>query len=157
MTMFYDKMNSPIGTLTLEADDHHVLKILFDWNDVDIRPNALTDRCKRQLQEYFAGTRTEFDLPIRFSGTAFQEEVWHALLPVPFGETSTYGAQAKRIRKPKAVRAVGAANGQNKLNIVVPCHRIIGASGKLTGYGGGIHRKKWLLEHEQQVAGNFLL
>ncbi len=157
MSLFYDMMDTPIGTLTIEADNHHILKILFDWDDIEVRPNALTQKCKTQLREYFEGTRTEFDLPMKFQGTAFQEQVWKALLPVPFGETATYGEQAERINKAKAVRAVGAANGQNKHTIVVPCHRIIGANGSLTGYGGGMHRKKWLLEHEQKIAGKILL
>ncbi len=156
MTLFYDILDTPIGSLTIEADDGHILKILFDWDKVQVRPNALTEKCKTQLREYFAGKRTEFDLPMKFNGTAFQKEVWQALLPVPFGETATYGEQAKKINKAKAVRAVGAANGQNKHTIVVPCHRIIGANGSLTGYGGGIDRKRWLLEHEQRVAGKTL-
>ena len=156
MDLFYEILDTPIGDLTIEADNNHILKILFDWDNVEVRPNALTKECKTQLAEYFEGKRTEFDLPMRFNGTAFQEAVWNALLPVPFGETATYGEQAKRINKSKAVRAVGAANGQNKHTIVVPCHRIIGANGLLTGYGGGMHRKKWLLEHEQRVAGKTL-
>ncbi|MEO1023598.1 MAG: methylated-DNA--[protein]-cysteine S-methyltransferase [Bacteroidota bacterium] len=157
MNLFYDRLDSPIGALTIEADEDVVLKILFDWDEVEIRPNAVTDQCKTQLEEYFNGVRTEFDVPLRFNGTAFQEQVWNALLPVPFGETATYGEQAKKINNPKAVRAVGAANGQNVLNIIVPCHRIIGSNGSLTGYGGGMERKRWLLVHEQRVAGKTLL
>lgn len=157
MNLFYDILHTPIGSLTIEADDNHILKILFDWDNVEVRQNILTEKCKTQLHEYFEGKRTEFDLPIKFNGTAFQEEAWRALLPVAFGETATYGEQARRINKAKAVRAVGAANGQNKHTIVVPCHRIIGANGSFTGYGGGIDRKKWLLEHEQRIAGKTLL
>ena len=156
MNRYYDTLDTPIGVLTIEADDEYVLKILFDWDDVEVRPNALTQRCKAQLQEYFSGERTDFDVPLQFQGTAFQEQVWRALLHVPFGETASYGQQASKMNNPKAVRAVGAANGQNKLSIVVPCHRIIGADGKLTGYGGGMHRKRWLLEHEQRIAGKTL-
>ena len=156
MNRYYDTLDTPIGVLTIEADDEYVLKILFDWDDVEVRPNALTQRCKAQLQEYFNGERTDFDMPLQFQGTAFQEQVWRALLHVPFGETASYGQQAGKMNNPKAVRAVGAANGQNKLSIVVPCHRIIGANGKLTGYGGGMHRKRWLLDHEQRIAGKTL-
>lgn len=154
MDLYYDTMSTPIGLLTIEADNDCVLKVLFDWEGVETRPNAITDKCKLQLEEYFEGNRTDFDIPLRFQGTAFQEQVWNALLPVPFGATATYGEQARNMNKPKAVRAVGSANGRNKLAIIVPCHRIIGADGSLTGYGGGMHRKKWLLEHEQRVAGH---
>ncbi len=157
MSLFYDTLDTPIGVLMIEADNEHVLKILFDQDEVAANPNALTEKCKVQLQEYFEGKRTDFDLPVKFQGTVFQERVWQALLHVPFGETATYAEQAGKIHNPKAVRAVGAANGQNKINIVVPCHRIIGNNGSLTGYGGGIDRKQWLLEHEQKVAGKILL
>jgi len=157
MSLFYDTLASPIGTVTIEADDDHILQIMFDQDDVEIHPNAWTEQCKVQLQDYFRGKRTEFDLPVKFQGTAFQEQVWQALLDVPFGETATYGQQAEKISNPKAVRAVGAANGKNKLNIVVPCHRIVGSDGSLTGYGGGIDRKKWLLQHEEKVSGKTLL
>ena len=150
--LFHETLQTPLGPITIEADSHYVLRIVFDWEGTGTRPNAITRSCKRQLKEYFVGKRTDFDVPIKFSGTAFQEKVWKALLPVPYGETATYGEQAKRIRRPKATRAVGAANGRNQHAIVVPCHRVIGADGSLTGYGGGMHRKKWLLEHEQKVA-----
>ena len=152
MELFYETLETPLGPITIEADSDCVLKILFDWEGTETRPNPITKSCKRQLEEYFAGNRTDFDVPIKFSGTAFQEKAWNALLAVPFGETATYGEQAKRIKKPKAMRAVGAANGRNKHAIVVPCHRVIGADGSLTGYGGGVRRKKWLLDHEQRVA-----
>jgi len=106
----------------------------------------------RQLDEYFAGTRTAFDIPLRFDGTSFQRGVWSALLTIPHGHTSTYGAIARQIGRPDAPRAVGAANGQNPISIIVPCHRVVGAHGALTGYGGGLERKAWLLEHERSVA-----
>jgi methylated-DNA-[protein]-cysteine S-methyltransferase len=101
-----------------------------------------------QLAEYFQGARTRFELQLRFDGTPFQTAVWSALLEIPYGQTSTYGALAARIGRPLAARAVGAANGQNPISIVVPCHRLIGADGDLTGYGGGIERKRSLLELE---------
>ncbi len=103
----------------------------------------------RQLEEYFAGDRRDFDLPVALHGTAFQRKVWEQLQGIPCGETLSYGQLAKRIRQPSASRAVGLANGRNPVSIVIPCHRVIGADGSLTGYGGGIERKQWLLEHER--------
>lgn len=105
-----------------------------------------------QLTEYFAGRRTEFDLPLAPRGTGFQIEVWRALVAIPFGETRSYGAQASALGRPSASRAVGAANGRNPISIILPCHRVIGSSGALTGYGGGIAAKRWLLDHEAAVA-----
>jgi methylated-DNA-[protein]-cysteine S-methyltransferase len=102
----------------------------------------------RQLNEYFAGTRREFDLPLRSQGTQFQQRVWRELAAIPYGQTWSYGDLAARIGKPSASRAVGLANGRNPISILVPCHRVIGANGSLTGYGGGLERKQWLLEHE---------
>jgi methylated-DNA-[protein]-cysteine S-methyltransferase len=102
----------------------------------------------RQLSEYFTGTRREFDLPLCLNGTAFQSRVWRELLEIPFGHTWSYGELAKRIGKPSASRAVGLANGSNPISLIVPCHRVIGADGTLTGYGGGLERKRWLLAHE---------
>lgn len=107
----------------------------------------------RQLDEYFAGERREFDLPLAPRGTGFQERVWRALLAIPFGVTRSYGELARTIGRPSASRAVGAANGKNPIAIIVPCHRVIGANGTLTGYGGGLPIKRWLLEHEAKLAG----
>ncbi len=152
MPFFYDTLDTPIGMLTLEADDTHLLKVAYDHSPIKPHPNPITTACKAQLQEYFSGKRTHFDVPLKFQGTAFQEQAWQALLGIPFGETTTYGQQAHHMGNPKAVRAVGAANGKNKINIVVPCHRIVGAKGALTGYGGGLERKQWLLDHEQKIA-----
>jgi methylated-DNA-[protein]-cysteine S-methyltransferase len=104
-----------------------------------------------QLKEYFTGTRREFDLPVALHGTAFQCKVWEHLKSIPCGETRTYGQLAQRIRQPTASRAVGLANGRNPVSIVIPCHRIIGSDGSLTGYGGGLERKQWLLEHERNM------
>jgi methylated-DNA-[protein]-cysteine S-methyltransferase len=102
----------------------------------------------RQLKEYFAGKRREFDLPLRMDGTEFQQRVWGELSRIPFGETRSYGQLAKRLNNPNGSRAVGLANGRNPIAIIVPCHRVIGADGSLTGFGGGIDRKEWLLSHE---------
>jgi O-6-methylguanine DNA methyltransferase len=106
-----------------------------------------------QLGAYFRGERRSFDLPLSMAGTPFQQRVWQALRDIPFGETVSYGEVARRIGAPDAFRAVGAANGQNPVPIIVPCHRVIGASGALTGFGGGIERKRWLLDHERAVSG----
>jgi methylated-DNA-[protein]-cysteine S-methyltransferase len=102
----------------------------------------------RQLAEYFAGDRRKFDLPLRLEGTDFQRRVWQVLTEIPYGETWSYGQLAQRIGNPKGCRAVGLANGRNPISILVPCHRVIGADGSLTGYGGGVERKRWLLAHE---------
>ncbi|CAN5816502.1 hypothetical protein BH11MYX2_BH11MYX2_03350 [soil metagenome] len=112
--------------------------------------SAVLDRAAKQLAEYFASKRSTFDLPLAPDGTDFQRKVWRALETIPFGETWSYGELAKRIGNPTASRAVGAANGQNPLWIIVPCHRVIGADGSLTGYAGGMTAKKWLLAHEQR-------
>ncbi len=110
--------------------------------------SALTARLGAQLDEYFAGRRRDFDLPLDLVGTPFQVAVWHALLAIPYGQTRSYAEQARRVGRPTATRAVAAANGQNKISIVVPCHRVIGSDGTLTGYGGGLPRKQWLLALE---------
>jgi methylated-DNA-[protein]-cysteine S-methyltransferase len=110
----------------------------------------------RQLEEYFDGERTEFDLLLTLNGTAFQRRVWAALREIPYGETISYGQLADRIGQPSASRAVGLANGRNPIGIIVPCHRVVGADGSLTGYGGGIERKRYLLSHEQRVSGQTL-
>lgn len=110
--------------------------------------NDLLNRVAAQLREYFAGTRTTFDLPLEPSGTDFQLSVWELLRKIPYGVTTSYGELARRLGDPKASRAVGAANGANPIPIIVPCHRVVGSKGELTGFGGGLDRKRWLLEHE---------
>jgi methylated-DNA-[protein]-cysteine S-methyltransferase len=113
------------------------------------RPDhAVLRRAIRQLNEYFAGTRRTFDLPLEFRGTDFQRRAWSALLAIPYGETRSYLDMARTLRNPAAVRAVGAANGRNPISIIAPCHRVIGTSGDLTGFGGGLEAKAWLLAHE---------
>jgi len=147
---------SPIGRLLLTTDGTHLTGLYMEpsrkaqstdgWvEDITVGPLAET---ARQLGEYFAGTRREFDLPLRSQGTPFQTRVWRELVEIPYGQTWSYGELAKRIDKPSASRAVGLANGRNPISIVVPCHRVIGADGSLTGYGGGLERKRWLLAHE---------
>jgi methylated-DNA-[protein]-cysteine S-methyltransferase len=115
------------------------------------RDDAALRLARQQLEAFFAGELQTFDLPIRFSGTPFQNQVWHGLLTIPYGTTISYAELAARIGRSGASRAVGAANGRNPIGIIVPCHRVIGADGSLTGYGGGLDRKKWLISHEASV------
>ena len=116
--------------------------------------NSVIESTIRQLDEYFAGTRHEFDVPLDAVGTEFQHSVWQVLRSIPYGETMSYGEQATVLGDPKKARAVGTANGRNPISIVVPCHRVIGANGSLTGFGGGLQRKAWLLDFKRQCFGN---
>ena len=144
---------SPIGQLLLVASSTGLRRIDFVDGHKRIGEQVSSvhlDAAERQLGEYFAGARADFDLVLEPQGTAFQLAAWAVLGTIPFGSTITYGEQARAMGKPSAVRAVGGANGRNPLAIVVPCHRVIGAGGKLTGYASGLDRKTWLLEHEQK-------
>jgi methylated-DNA-[protein]-cysteine S-methyltransferase len=154
-------VDTPIGRLTLVASDDGLSEIHFP--NATGRPDGPTEpdhpvlvETARQLGEYFAGDRTEFDLPLRPAGTPFQLDAWRALTKIPYGKTVSYGEQATRIGHPGRARAIGAANGRNPLPIVVPCHRVIGADGSLVGFGGGLEVKAWLLDHERRVAGETL-
>jgi len=152
---------SPVGRLQLVASERGLAAILWE-NDkpsrvrfggtVESGEHPVLDEAERQLGEYFAGTRRSFDLPLDFAGTDFQRQVWTALLRIPYGETRTYGELAAEIGNPAAVRAVGAANGRNPLSIVAPCHRVIGSTGNLTGFAGGLPVKAQLLELEAASA-----
>ncbi|UYG07147.1 methylated-DNA--[protein]-cysteine S-methyltransferase [Halomonas sp. M4R1S46] len=138
-----------LGLIRLRATTAGLTEVAFVMEaDAPARPNALTERARAQLAEYFAGTRQAFDLPLTPEGTDFQCRVWQALETIPFGETRCYAEIAEQLRCKGGQRAVGAANGKNPLAIVVPCHRVIGSDGRLTGYAGGIGRKQWLLAHE---------
>jgi methylated-DNA-[protein]-cysteine S-methyltransferase len=161
MTTQYTEVASPLGTLLLTAEKGQLTGVHFpgqkhdrplqpDWERADDEP-ALA-QARMQLAEYFAGRRTSFDLPLAPSGTPFQQAVWRALLAVPFGATSTYGAIAQAVGKPSAVRAVGSAVGANPIGIVVPCHRIVGRDGSLTGYAAGLERKAKLLALESRAS-----
>jgi methylated-DNA-[protein]-cysteine S-methyltransferase len=155
--MSHTTVDSPVGPLTLVAHDdvlsglymtgqrHRPAQDAFGPED----PSPFGDVIV-QLAEYFAGTRTAFDLPLDPIGTPFQRTVWRALGEIPYGETVTYGELAQRLGRPSAARAVGLANGRNPIGIIVPCHRVVGANGDLTGYGGGLERKRQLLDFEQQ-------
>ncbi len=153
----YTYVESPIGRLLLSTDGEALTGIYMHLPDgpspemegwtCDADAGVLPDTA-RQLEEYFGGLRRDFDLPMRLAGTEFQRLVWKHLADIRYGETLSYGELAKRIGNPNASRAVGLANGRNPIPILVPCHRVIGADGSLTGYGGGLERKRWLLAHE---------
>ncbi len=152
MTLFIDYLATPLGSMQISADEHAVKSIYFveEQRQRASKPNTMTDLAVQQLNEYFNNKRQSFDLPVAPEGTAFQQEVWQALLTIEHGKTCSYSDIAGLINKPKAMRAVGAANGRNPLTIVVPCHRVIGRNGALTGYAFGLERKVWLLEHESK-------
>ena len=149
---------SPLGPVKIQASHDAVTSVvLCDKRESDsCGDSPILQECVRQLDEYFNGKRKDFDLPIKQQGTAFQQNVWNVLADIPFGKTVSYGDVAKKLNAPKASRAVGAANGKNKVWIIIPCHRVIGANGTLTGYAGGLDRKKWLLEHEAKFWKNHI-
>jgi methylated-DNA-[protein]-cysteine S-methyltransferase len=158
-TPFFSELESPLGPLLL-LGDARVLTALY-MVDQRHRPplapgcarnDAAFREARSQLEAYFAGKLTDFDVPLSAEGTEFQSKVWRALRAIGYGRTASYGELARRIGKAGAARAVGLANGKNPIGIIVPCHRVIGADGSLTGYGGGMVRKQWLLEHERRVA-----
>jgi methylated-DNA-[protein]-cysteine S-methyltransferase len=143
-------LETPIGLLKVFADDQVISEITFsDKQNDEMAESELTKLAAQQLDQYFNGTLTAFDLPMKQSGTAFQQEVWQALLSIDYATTSSYAKFSEH--KPLAIRAIAAANGKNKLAVVIPCHRVIGSDGKLVGYAGGLWRKKWLLQHEREV------
>lgn len=161
--------SSPVGSLQIIVKDGFVSGIIFmDERDEKNHPDtnesnlslvdqAALEKCTQQLDEYFLNKRKEFNFPMKQSGTAFQQNVWNELLKIPYGKTISYLQLARQIGNVKSIRAVGAANGRNNLPIVVPCHRVIGSDGSLTGYAGGLWRKKWLLEHENKLRNGSLL
>lgn len=153
--LFFTVLPSPIGPLTLEASPQGLTGLYMDshnhtgMNSVQrVDDETLFAEARRQLEAYFAGELRQFDLALDLHGTPFQLQAWAALQKIPFGTTITYGEQARWIENPKAVRAIGLANGKNPISIIVPCHRVIGKNGKLTGYGGGLDRKRFLLDLE---------
>ncbi len=154
---------SPVGILEIRSNDDAISAVLFvnSWRGTKLiedelnftKPqSAAIKTCIQQLDEYFAGTRTDFNFPVSQSGTDFQQTVWKELCNIPYGRTISYLELSKRIGNVKAIRAVGTANGNNSICIIVPCHRVIGANGHLVGYGGDLWRKKWLLDHEGKIA-----
>lgn len=146
-------INSPLGSIIIEGTMDAISRIEFTIpQEEKIHFSDLHSKCINQLNEYFEGARKEFDFPIDQEGTPFQQEVWKALLTIPYGQTMSYIQLAKQLGDEKAVRAVGGANGKNKIAIVVPCHRVIGNNNTLTGYAGGLEKKKWLLQHEHNFS-----
>jgi methylated-DNA-[protein]-cysteine S-methyltransferase len=158
-TYSYKTMKSPVGRLKLVASKRGLAAILWENDDpkrvrlaplVEDETHPVLLEAERQLNDYFAGKLRKFSLRFDFAGTEFQKEVWRALAAIPFGETRSYGDIARQIGRPKAVRAVGAANGRNPISIIVPCHRVIGSNGKLTGFAGGLETKAFLLKTESE-------
>jgi len=157
MSLAFKSIDSPVGRLKLVASDKGLVAVLWqNGRPSRVRLDELAEddqhpvllKAERELGEYFAGKRKEFSVPLDMRGTAFQRNVWKALLTIPFGQTRSYGQLAKQLGNPNATRAVGAANGRNPLSIIVPCHRVIGSTGKLTGFGGGLETKAFLLNLE---------
>ncbi|MBL8320742.1 MAG: methylated-DNA--[protein]-cysteine S-methyltransferase [Acinetobacter sp.] len=158
MKLSYMHLSSPVGQLKLVANAQALVAVLWEnENPKRVRLAELLEEAQhpvlletaRQLNEYFAGQRRQFDLPLDFEGTVFQQKVWQALLSIPFGETRSYKQIAEQIGHAKAMRAVGAANGKNPISIIAPCHRVVGANGKLVGFAGGLENKSILLEIER--------
>ncbi len=164
MRLYYQKLHSPVGSIYVAADQKflRILAIGRHWDilmrnslkagfdPIPVKEHPVLSQTKQELDEYFAGQRTRFDIALHFVGTKFQRAAWNALLGIPYGETRSYEQQAQAIENPKAVRAIGRANGQNPISIIVPCHRVIGKSGKLTGYASGLENKKYLIELEKK-------
>ncbi|CEN86511.1 methylated-DNA-protein-cystein methyltransferase [[Clostridium] sordellii] len=150
---YYYYYDSPIGILEIGTTEDELISILYvdEKRKNTEQPEILKETIK-QIQEYFNGTRKEFDIKFKLKGTEFQEKVWNALTDIPYGDTVSYKYIAIKIGNEKAVRAVGNTNGRNIINIVVPCHRVIGANKSLTGYGGGLDKKSWLLKHEEKFS-----
>jgi methylated-DNA-[protein]-cysteine S-methyltransferase len=156
----YGYTSTPLGRVLVVTSDTELVGLYFDGHartpstgDLPNRDSAPLEAVRRELDEYFAGTRTSFEIPLRLGGTEFQREVWSALIGIPHGTTATYRELAQRIGRPEAVRAVGAANARNPISIIVPCHRLVGSDGGLTGYGWGVDRKAWLIDHERRGTG----
>ena len=146
-------IKTPLGIAKIEGDENGVSSIsVLDEGTISIAIPSAFQEAVKQLNEYFEGNRTDFDFKLNPKGTEFQQRVWRGLLQIPYGKTRTYLEQSKILGDVKAIRAVASANGKNPLWIVVPCHRVIGSDGSLTGYAGGLWRKKWLLEHENPTA-----
>lgn len=146
--------NTPLGRIGIAESDNAITDVYFDeeinGKDIEIKETPILKEAGRQLTEYFEGTRKNFDLPLAPLGTEFQQNAWKALQEIPYGETRSYGDMAKNIGNPKACRAIGMANNRNPIAIIIPCHRVIGANGKLIGYGGGLHIKAYLLKLEKE-------
>ncbi|MGZ3692354.1 MAG: methylated-DNA--[protein]-cysteine S-methyltransferase [Pseudobdellovibrio sp.] len=151
----YQTLNSPVGLLHAVSNSSKLVALVFDLTWADFlkkekyelveKSDDVIRQTAKELQEYFNGLRTGFDIPLELNGTEFQKQAWNSLIEIPFGKTISYAEQAVKIKNPKAVRAIGAANGKNKICIIVPCHRVVGKNGSLTGFAGGIQAKEMLL------------
>lgn len=150
--LYHSSLHNDLGHLIIRGTEHYITEVSFtdDLPETE-NPNEVIQECKRQLTEYFAGNRKEFDLPLLPAGTEFQIDIWNLLQKIPYGKTISYLDLARQFGDVKAIRAVGLANGKNPVAIIIPCHRVIGSNGELTGYAGGLWRKKWLLELEQEA------
>jgi methylated-DNA-[protein]-cysteine S-methyltransferase len=156
MSKYITYLRSPIGRIKLTGDKNSVNSILFAFDDTEMEeenPNSVLKECKAQLSQYFSGKRNEFEVPFSQAGSEFQQRVWNELTKIPYGKTVSYNFIAESLGDKKSIRAVGAANGKNQISIIVPCHRVIGSDGSLTGYAGGMWRKKWLIKHEAEYSG----
>lgn len=160
MTFFYQEIESPIGSLYIATDTKNLRILAMDANwdtliskfpNATRKNHAILTKTQNQIEEYFSKKRTQFDIPVHYEGTVFQIATWNALAKIPYGETRSYSEQAQNIGNPKAVRAIGRTNGLNPISIIVPCHRVIGKSGSLTGYASGLKNKKFLLELEHSL------
>ncbi|HKQ72140.1 MAG TPA: methylated-DNA--[protein]-cysteine S-methyltransferase [Blastocatellia bacterium] len=156
--VFFTSLDSPVGALFLTSNGEAITELFMEKHTGGPKPinkwrrdDNLFREASNQLRAYFAGELTDFDLPLATNGAPFQQRVWAELRKIPYGSTVSYGELARRMGNPQAARAVGAANGSNPISIIIPCHRVIGSNGKLTGYGGGIERKKFLLEFEAET------
>jgi methylated-DNA-[protein]-cysteine S-methyltransferase len=152
--MFCSKLNTPIGLLWIKSTADTLTFIGFDADEVDENPGELTELAKHQMEEYFLGKRLSFDFSVEQEGTDFQQQVWKELLNVLPGKPISYAALSKKMNNPLAIRAIASANARNKLMIAIPCHRIIGSTGELVGYAGGLWRKQWLLAHEARMTNS---
>ncbi len=154
---YYAYYLSPIGWIGIKTSDQSVGEVSFVDKAADnsIRQPPVATECISQLKAYFAGERTVFDLPVFPAGTNFQQRVWDELMRIPYAHTISYLTLARQLGNEKSIRAVANANGQNPLAIIIPCHRVIGSDGSLTGYAGGLHRKQWLLDHEAKTSGTY--
>lgn len=158
--MVFSFLDSPVGKLVLVCDESHIHALIYKANWASMKryfplakpgENSLSAKAAKQLAEYFSGKRKDFSLPLCWSGTSFQENAWQVLCDIPYGKTISYELQAQKMKNPKAVRAVGTANGRNPISIFVPCHRVRGKNGSLAGYAGGVENKKYLLELEGAI------
>jgi methylated-DNA-[protein]-cysteine S-methyltransferase len=155
MKTYTSYYTSPIGSIEISSTDQGLISsVLFvDSESKTSSGNAVIEDCKKQLDEYFKGERKEFSLPYQLLGTDFQKNIWNKLKNIEYGKTMSYSELAEKLRSPKGARAIGNTNGKNCLLLILPCHRVVGQDGSLTGYAGGLWRKKWLLDHESKVAG----